>query len=68
MGVMGDEEFLGRRFEALDAVPEAWRGTTSWLHSPLRLSAALLAAGRPHTVLPLPGAGHSVLDDEGASR
>lgn len=26
----------------------------------LRLSAALLAAGRPHTVLPLPGAGHRV--------
>jgi dipeptidyl-peptidase-4 len=26
----------------------------------LRLSAALLAAGRPHTVLPLPGAGHHV--------
>ncbi|MFD7290233.1 prolyl oligopeptidase family serine peptidase [Streptomyces sp. NPDC059863] len=26
----------------------------------LRLSAALLAAGRPHTVLPLPGAGHLV--------
>jgi dipeptidyl-peptidase-4 len=27
---------------------------------PVRLSAALLAAGRPHEVLPLPGAGHSV--------
>jgi dipeptidyl-peptidase-4 len=27
------------------------------LHT-MRLSAALLAAGRPHTVLPLPGAGH----------
>jgi dipeptidyl-peptidase-4 len=24
----------------------------------LRLSAALLAAGRPHTLLPLPGTGH----------
>jgi dipeptidyl-peptidase-4 len=24
----------------------------------MRLSAALLAAGRPHTVLPLPGASH----------
>ncbi|WP_239096754.1 prolyl oligopeptidase family serine peptidase, partial [Streptomyces sp. SID11385] len=27
----------------------------------LRLSAALLAAGRPHEVLPLPGAGHGVV-------
>lgn len=28
----------------------------------LRLSAALLAAGRPHEFLPLPGAGHSPAD------
>lgn len=32
----------------------------------LRLSAALLAAGRPHTVLPLPGVGHLV-DREGVA-
>ncbi|URM92148.1 prolyl oligopeptidase family serine peptidase [Streptomyces sp. MRC013] len=30
----------------------------------LRLSAALLAAGRPHTVLPLPGAAHLVTREE----
>ncbi|MFI5757641.1 prolyl oligopeptidase family serine peptidase [Streptomyces sp. NPDC051569] len=30
----------------------------------LRLSAALLAAGRPHTVLPLSGAGHQVSQEE----
>ncbi len=29
----------------------------------LRFSAELLAAGRPHTVLPLPGATHSPADD-----
>jgi dipeptidyl-peptidase-4 len=28
----------------------------------MRLSAALLAAGRPHTVLPLPGASHMAPD------
>ncbi|MFH8613091.1 prolyl oligopeptidase family serine peptidase [Streptomyces sp. NPDC018029] len=33
----------------------------------LRFSAALLAAGRPHTVLPLPGAGHLVSQDEVAA-
>ncbi|WP_405896741.1 S9 family peptidase [Streptomyces sp. NBC_00727] len=33
----------------------------------LRLSAALLAAGRPHTVLPLSGAGHLVGQDRTAS-
>ena len=33
----------------------------------LRLSAALLAAGRPHTVLPLSGAGHLVGRDRTAS-
>ncbi|GAA3019864.1 prolyl oligopeptidase family serine peptidase [Streptomyces drozdowiczii] len=33
----------------------------------LRLSAALLAAGRPHTVLPLSGAGHLVGSDRTAS-
>ncbi|MFD5069530.1 prolyl oligopeptidase family serine peptidase [Streptomyces sp. NPDC058369] len=33
----------------------------------LRLSAALLAAGRPHTVLPLSGAGHLVGEDRTAS-
>lgn len=33
----------------------------------LRFSAALLAAGRPHTVLPLPGAGHLVSRDEVAA-
>ena len=32
----------------------------------LRLSAALLAAGRPHEVLPLPGATHRVSDDAAA--
>ncbi|MFJ3160637.1 S9 family peptidase [Streptomyces kanasensis] len=30
----------------------------------LRLSAALLAAGRPHTVLPLPGVAHAVTREE----
>ncbi|MFD8553023.1 alpha/beta hydrolase family protein, partial [Streptomyces fradiae] len=30
----------------------------------LRLSAALLAAGKPHTVLPLPGATHMVTREE----
>ncbi|MCH0541013.1 S9 family peptidase [Streptomyces sp. MUM 203J] len=30
----------------------------------LRLSSALLAAGRPHTVLPLPGATHRVMREE----
>ena len=29
----------------------------------LRLSSALLAAGRPHEVLLLPGAGHHVMDE-----
>ncbi|WLQ47021.1 prolyl oligopeptidase family serine peptidase [Streptomyces poriferorum] len=33
----------------------------------LRLSAALLAAGRPHTVLPLSGAGHLVGQEQTAS-
>ncbi|WP_055699740.1 S9 family peptidase [Streptomyces silaceus] len=33
----------------------------------LRLSAALLAAGRPHTVLPLPGASHLVSQEEVAA-
>ncbi|MEU1368463.1 prolyl oligopeptidase family serine peptidase [Streptomyces sp. NPDC005803] len=33
----------------------------------LRLSAALLAAGRPHTVLPLSGAGHLVSQERTAS-
>ncbi|MFG3510142.1 prolyl oligopeptidase family serine peptidase [Streptomyces sp. NPDC047821] len=33
----------------------------------LRLSAALLAAGRPHSVLPLPGATHAVTREEVAS-
>ncbi|MFF1923207.1 prolyl oligopeptidase family serine peptidase [Streptomyces sp. NPDC058221] len=33
----------------------------------LRFSAALLAAGRPHTVLPLTGAGHLVSQEETAS-
>ncbi|MCF6525378.1 prolyl oligopeptidase family serine peptidase [Streptomyces sp. JJ36] len=34
----------------------------------LRLSAALLAAGRPHRVLPLPGAGHLVTRENVAER
>ncbi|MEU7584045.1 prolyl oligopeptidase family serine peptidase [Streptomyces sp. NPDC041068] len=33
----------------------------------LRFSAALLAAGRPHTVLPLPGASHLVAQEEVAA-
>lgn len=33
----------------------------------LRFSAALLAAGRPHTVLPLSGAGHLISQEETAS-
>ncbi|MGW2227870.1 alpha/beta hydrolase family protein [Streptomyces formicae] len=33
----------------------------------LRFSAALLAAGRPHTVLPLPGASHLVTQEEVAA-
>ncbi|MFD9075735.1 S9 family peptidase [Streptomyces lasiicapitis] len=33
----------------------------------LRLSAALLAAGRPHTVLPLPGASHMVAREDVAA-
>jgi len=37
------------------------------LHT-LRLSAALLAAGRPHTVLPLPGVGHLVAGEGVADR
>lgn len=34
----------------------------------LRLSAALLAAGRAHTVLPLPGASHLVRDEDTAAQ
>ncbi|WP_093801966.1 prolyl oligopeptidase family serine peptidase [Streptomyces sp. Wb2n-11] len=34
----------------------------------LRFSAALLAAGRPHTVLPLPGSGHLVTEEGVADR
>jgi dipeptidyl aminopeptidase/acylaminoacyl peptidase len=42
--------------------------TNVWPANTLRLSSALLAAGRPHEVLPLPGAGHQVAETETAEQ
>lgn len=38
--------------------------TNVWSLHALRLSTALLAAGKPHSVLPLPGQGHRPLDED----
>jgi len=42
--------------------------TNVWPANTLRLSSALLAAGRPHEVLLLPGAGHQVAETETAEQ
>lgn len=41
--------------------------TNVWSAHSLRLSAALTAAGRPHTVLPLAGQGHRIADQDVAA-
>jgi dipeptidyl-peptidase-4 len=38
--------------------------TNVWAAHTLRLSAALTAAGKPHSVLPLPGQGHRLTDPD----
>jgi dipeptidyl-peptidase 4 len=77
---LGHPDQFPERYEAaslLRAAPELTRplllihglaDTNVWPANTLRLSSALLAAGRPHEVLLLPGASHQVAETETAEQ
>jgi dipeptidyl-peptidase-4 len=76
---LGDPEQHRSAYEVCDLIREAPRlsrplllvhglaDDNVFVVNTLRLSAALLAAGRPHEVLPLVGSGHAVTDEATAA-